>query len=119
MEKPYVHEIRTGKVKTLGTEGAQNPLERKWQTGMFKEKREGQVWLYKTGLTADKVADTKVHGGPEKALFAYPSIHYEYWQKTLDNSDIDIGGMGENLVVTGVNEFTSFKIGRASCRERE
>ncbi len=108
MEKPYVHEVRTGKVKTLGKEGAQNPLERKWETGMFKKRRDGKVWVYKTGLNKDEIADTKVHGGPEKALFAYPSAHYEYWQKTLDTSEIDIGGMGENLVVTGINEYTSF-----------
>ena len=108
MDKIYVEEVRTGKVKELGKAGAENPIDRKWTTAMFKEKREGKIWVSKTGLISDEVADTKAHGGPEKALFAYPSVHYEYWQRTLDNDDITNGGMGENLVMESANEFNTF-----------
>lgn len=108
MNKPFVKQIRTGKVKELGQAGAKDPMHRPWSTAMFKEVQEGKVWLYKTGLTADEVGDTKNHGGVEKALFAYPSEHYTYWQDTLPKAVMDIGGMGENIVLTNGNEFTTF-----------
>jgi len=108
LSKPFVEQIRTGKVKELGHAGAKDPMERAWTTGMFKEQQEGKVWLYETGLAADEIGDTKNHGGFEKALFAYPSTHYTYWQTTIPEASMDIGGMGENLVLTDVNEFTAF-----------
>lgn len=108
MDAPYVLEIRTGKVKQLGEAEAKRPMDRLWSTGMFKERREGKIWLAKTGLIEDEVADTKVHGGPEKALFAYPKIHYEYWTDHLEDIEIGAGAMGENLVIEGTDEFTTF-----------
>src|SRR5699024_7130763 len=108
MNTPFVEQLRTGKVKKLGDKHDQNPMERQWETGMFKNEREGQVWLTKTGLKEDEVADTKVHGGPEKALFAYPEAHYEYWREQLGKESMVAGGMGENLVIEGADEFTTF-----------
>src|SRR5690625_4764807 len=102
MSTPFVQQLRTGKVKRLGDEHAKDPMERSWETGMFKKERVGEIYLTKTGLQDDEVADTKVHGGPEKALFAYPVHHYEYWRTHLPVTEIDAGAMGENLVLTGV-----------------
>lgn len=107
MNQITVKQIRTGKVKELGEVDAKNPMERPWRSGMFKQEQEGKIWLYETGLAADEVADTRVHGGPEKALFAYPAIHYDYWQKTLPDTGIDIGAMGENMVIEGTDECTT------------
>lgn len=104
----YVRELRTGKVKKMGNKDAKDPMERKWESAIFKKERTEPIMLYKNGLEADEVADTKVHGGPEKALFAYPAQHYDYWQQELDTDEIDAGGMGENLVIEGVDEFTVF-----------
>ena len=106
MNEPFVVELRTGKVKQLGKEDAKNPMERKWETGMFKKIRTEEVWLTETGLQADEVADTKNHGGVEKALFAYPVKHYDYWQETNPKADMRAGGMGENLVMTEADEQT-------------
>lgn len=108
MGQPFVKQLRTGKVKEVGREDAKNPLDRRWQSAIFKSERKGPVMLYKTGLEADEVADTKVHGGPEKALFAYPAQHYLFWQQELETDEIDIGGMGENLVIEGADEYTTF-----------
>lgn len=108
MEAPFIKQLRTGKVKQFGNEHAKEPMERKWETGMFKKPQEGKVWLTRTGLKEDEVADTKVHGGPEKALFAYPEHHYPYWQEDLEIEKIGAGAMGENLVVVGVDEFSTF-----------
>lgn len=101
---PFVYKLFTGKVKRLGTLEAKDPMDREWETGMFKEEVKGKVWLTKTNLVGDEVADTKVHGGPEKALFAYPIAHYPYWKRHLDKESIDIGAFGENLAVKYMNE---------------
>lgn len=103
MNKIYIRQVRTGKVKHLGTEGAKNPMERPWKTGMFKMEQEGKVWLTKTGLEPDEIGDTVAHGGEEKALFAYPEMHYDYWQTEL-GLEIAAGAMGENLVTEGFDE---------------
>jgi len=108
MNLPFIKQLRTGKVKRLGNDEAKDPMERRWETGMFKEERKGKVWLTKTGLAEDEIADTKVHGGPEKALFAYPLHHYDYWQEDLQIDGINAGAMGENLVMTDADEFTTY-----------
>ncbi|MGM8214954.1 MOSC domain-containing protein [Bacillaceae bacterium W0354] len=116
MTKPYIYKLFTGKVKELGTKGAKDPMERPWKTGMFKSVVDEPVWLTKTGLQNDEVADKKNHGGPEKALFAYPKKHYSYWQEELKNDEINIGAMGENLSVIDMDESNvcigdTYKIG--------
>ena len=72
MGQPFVKQLRTGKVKEMGRE-IKKSTNCRWQSAIFKSERKGPVMLYKTGLEADEVADTKVHGGPEKALFRLPS----------------------------------------------
>ena len=46
-------------------------------TGIFKEPVEGQVRLRKFNLDGDKQADLTVHGGADKAIYAYPLEHYD------------------------------------------
>lgn len=106
MSKPTALKVLIGKVKELGMEGAKDPMDRPWKTGMFKEETTEPIWLTKTGLVGDEVADTKNHGGPEKALFVYPTVHYDYWKEDLGNDSIGIGAMGENIALIGGDEFT-------------
>src|SRR5690625_6128016 len=108
MNLPFIKQLRTRKVKQMGNEHAKDPMDRLWKSGIFKEPREGKIWLQKTGLEIDEIADKKVHGGPEKALFAYPSIHYSYWKQDLNIENIGIGAMGENIVIENTDEFTTF-----------
>lgn len=105
MMEPFVHKVFTGKVKKLGDPKAKDPMDREWETGIFKKPREEKIWLSETGLEGDEQGDKKNHGGPEKALFAYPIKHYKAWQEELE-IDIDIGGMGENLAVLEMDEFS-------------
>ncbi|MFC4559450.1 MOSC domain-containing protein [Virgibacillus kekensis] len=100
MTAPYVHKLFTGKVKVA------DPMNRSWKSGMFKEIVDGDQWLSKTGFTGDEVADKKNHGGPEKAVFAYPESHYSYWQEQLEIETIDAGGMGENLSLVHADEYS-------------
>lgn len=106
MRRPLAHKILTGKVKQLGDPKGKNPMDRPWQSGMFKTEVDERIWLGETGLQGDEVADTKNHGGPEKAVFAYPIKHYDYWQKDLQLDSIGVGAMGENLAVLDMDEFS-------------
>ncbi|WP_163970939.1 MOSC domain-containing protein [Oceanobacillus halotolerans] len=105
MNEPHVHKILTGNVKQVGDANATDRMEKPWESAIFKQKTDDFIWLKKTGLAGDDVADKKNHGGPEKAVFTYPIKHYTYWKKDL-NIDIGIGAMGENLAVLEMDEFS-------------
>jgi MOSC domain-containing protein YiiM len=49
-------------------------------TAIFKEPVEGTIPISKLNLDGDRQADLTVHGGPAKAVYAYPVEHYEYWR---------------------------------------
>ena len=63
------------------------------------------------GLLGDEQADLSIHGGLEKAIYAYPSEHYAFWQNArikagvspMDNS-LPCGSLGENLTLAGLLE---------------
>ena len=52
-------------------------------TGIFKEPVAGRILLWTLDLDGDQQADLSVHGGPSKAVYVYPSEHYEYWTHEL------------------------------------
>lgn len=87
-------------------------------TGIFKEPVEDRARLRRLNLDGDRQADLSVHGGPSKAVYAYPSEHYEYWREQLPGVDLPWGMFGENLTVEGlredrVNIGDRFRIGSA------
>jgi MOSC domain-containing protein YiiM len=57
------------------------------------------------GVAGDVQADTRVHGGPEKAVLAYSVRHYTTtWWSVIDASALRPGAFGENLAVEGLDE---------------
>jgi MOSC domain-containing protein YiiM len=85
-------------------------------TGIFKEPVKERIKLRRLNLDGDRQADLTVHGGPDKALYAYPAEHYEYWKKRLPNMKLPWGMFGENLTTEGlledqVNIGDKFRIG--------
>jgi MOSC domain-containing protein YiiM len=67
-------------------------------------------------LDGDEQADLTVHGGPDKAVYAYPIEHYEFWRKVYPDIEMPNGMFGENfttegLLEAGVNIGDVFKIG--------
>jgi MOSC domain-containing protein YiiM len=76
------------------------------QTAIFKEPVDGSVRISELNLVGDQQADLIVHGGSEKAVYAYPVEHYEYWRKELPEVPFSWGGFGENLTTEGLREGT-------------
>lgn len=78
-------------------------------TGIHKRPTPGPVEVRKLGLAGDEQADLTVHGGLEKAVYAYPSEHYAFWARqrleTLKRDEpLPPGSMGENLTLEGLLE---------------
>ncbi|MFN6465575.1 MAG: MOSC domain-containing protein [Nostoc sp. DedVER02] len=87
-------------------------------TGIFKEPVEGRVMMRSLNLDGDRQADLSVHGGKDKAVYAYPFEHYDYWRRKLPGIDLPWGMFGENLTTVGlleneVNIGDRFQIGSA------
>jgi MOSC domain-containing protein YiiM len=87
-------------------------------TGIFKNPIKQRVKLNKLNFEGDKQADLTVHGGIDKAVYAYPSEHYEFWKKEIKDFEYSWGTFGENLTTEGlleneVNIGDQFKIGSA------
>jgi MOSC domain-containing protein YiiM len=73
-------------------------------TSIFKSPVSGRVAVRNHNLDGDRQADLRVHGGPNKAVYAYSSEHYAYWTRQLPNTDLPFGNFGENLTITGLTE---------------
>ena len=41
------------------------------------------IQVKRIGLDGDEQSDFSVHGGLEKAIYAYPSEHYSFWNELL------------------------------------
>ena len=77
-------------------------------TAIFKQPVEGPIKVRKLNLDGDRQADLTVHGGADKAVYAYPSEHYEYWRKQLPGAPLPWGSFGENLTTEGLGEDALF-----------
>jgi MOSC domain-containing protein YiiM len=73
-------------------------------TGIFKKPVIGRVALRTLNLDGDQQADLSVHGGIHKAVYAYPSEHYEYWRRELPDTALPWGMFGENVTTEGLTE---------------
>lgn len=77
---------------------------RRVKTGIFKQPVPARVRVTALNLEGDEQADLTVHGGPSKAVYAYPSVHYEFWRKELPEMTLSWGMFGENLNTEGLLE---------------
>lgn len=77
-------------------------------SGIRKRPASGRVQVGPLGLAGDAQADLKVHGGETKAVYAYPTEHYPFWQTVRGQAkvvgDLTFGAMGENLSLQGLLE---------------
>jgi MOSC domain-containing protein YiiM len=87
-------------------------------TSIFKSPVRGPRLLRRMNLDGDLQSDLTVHGGKNKAVYAYPSEHYEYWRKELPGVELTWGNFGENFTTEGLMEENArigdeFRIGGA------
>jgi MOSC domain-containing protein YiiM len=71
-------------------------------TGIYKEPVEGPVAIRALNLEGDRQADLRVHGGAEKAVYAYSAEFYELWQRERPELEFAWGRFGENLTTQGL-----------------
>jgi len=88
------------------------------ETGIFKEAVEGRVAVRRLNIDGDRQADLTVHGGLDKAIYAYPTEHYAFWREQFPEMELPWGMFGENLSLEGLLEDTvhigdHFQVGSA------
>lgn len=84
------------------------------RSGIFKTPVAGRVRVKALNIDGDQQADLTVHGGPSKAIYAYPSEHYEFWRKQFPEVELPWGSFGENLDTAGIVE-KEINIGDRLC----
>jgi MOSC domain-containing protein YiiM len=71
-------------------------------TGIYKQPVAGCTPIRVVNLDGDRQADLRVHGGADKAVYAYPSEFYELWSRERPELDFGPGTFGENLTTEGL-----------------
>jgi len=109
--------LNVGKPKFVAVASASGELN-SVLTAIFKSPVLGRVSLRGYNLEGDRQADLTVHGGPNKAVYAYASEHYPYWREQLPGTELPYGMFGENLTTEGWDEENvqigdRFRIGTA------
>jgi len=90
--------VNVGRPRLLSWQG------QTFSTSIFKTLVSGRVMLRRTNLDGDRQADLSVHGGPDKAIYGYPSEHYDYWKNRLGRQELPWGSLGENFTTEGLLE---------------
>ena len=108
MNTPLLVSIQVGLPQSYGREGADDPMDRPWETGFFKQAVDGSRWLGRTNLAGDGQADLVNHGGEDKAVLCYAASHYPGWRAELDRPDLPHGAFGENFTIEGLTEETVY-----------
>ncbi len=97
--------VQTAKATGMMIEG------RRVMTAIRKTAANSTVAVAPLGLAGDEQANPDVHGGLSKAVYAYPSEHYEFWRKArsdkglgLIDDSLPFGSIGENLTLAGLLE---------------
>ena len=90
------------------------PREVRWNgksitTSIWKSQVGGPVRVGSLNIAGDRQSDLAVHGGADKAVYVYPSEHYDFWRRELPGVELPWGAFGENLTTAGLSE--EFRIG--------
>lgn len=81
---------------------------REVSTAIWKDPVDGPVPVAGVNLRGDDQADRRVHGGPDKAVYAYSVEDYRWWAK--QGVEVGPGTFGENLTTSGI-DLTESRIG--------
>ena len=72
------------------------------RTGLFKEPVAGPVSARRQGLEGDAIGDPSVHGGEDKAVYAYSTNDVDWWSAELGR-ELEEGFFGQNLTIEGMD----------------
>jgi MOSC domain-containing protein YiiM len=122
---PSVEETTIGRIVSVNVG---RPREVRWHgrsvtTAIWKDPVDDRQRVAGVNIDGDDQADRRVHGGPTKAIYAYATGDYTWWQDQLDQP-LDPGTFGENLTVTGIDPTTAvigerWRVGTATLRVTE
>lgn len=94
--------LQRARIRTVLIDGEAVP------TAIYKKPVASPVVVDSLGLQGDEHAEPKYHGGPQKAVYAYPAEHYDFWRRGRANAGVAAelahGDVGENLTLTGLLE---------------
>ena len=96
----------------VGTPSAAEWKGRTFSTGIGKSPVSGRVAVRGVNLAGDDQADRSVHGGPDKAVYAYSREDIDWWAETLGRPIVPGRHFGENLTTAGID------LGKAIIGER-
>lgn len=93
----------TGKVLSVnvGTVREFEYLDRHARSAIWKSPATGRIAARGVNLAGDDQADRKVHGGPDKAVYAYAVEDARWWEQQVGRS-LAYGEFGENLTTEGI-----------------
>lgn len=74
-------------------------------TGIFKQPKDGEIYLGPLGLEGDTIVNKKFHGGEDQAVYLYSAADYAWWANELGR-ELAPGAFGENLTITDFHDAT-------------
>lgn len=97
--------VNTGIAKPLNMGG------RRIMSGIGKSPVQGELSVVRVGIAGDEQVELSIHGGLDKAVYAYPLEHYGFWRQqrkihnvSLFDEVLPSGFVGENLTISGLLE---------------
>jgi MOSC domain-containing protein YiiM len=97
-----VASVNVGQPRQIGVRRGR-PL----MSAIVKDPVPGRVRAHGHSLDGDAQADLRVHGGADKAIYAYASEDIAWWAAQLGRDDLGPGWFGENLTLEGVDVTAS------------
>ncbi|MDA0164000.1 MOSC domain-containing protein [Solirubrobacter ginsenosidimutans] len=89
--------VNVGTPRQISTRRGQAML-----SAIVKEPVLGRVRVAGVNLAGDDQADRSVHGGPDKAVYAYAREDIDWWEE-ISGAELPNGVFGENLTTLGVD----------------
>jgi MOSC domain-containing protein YiiM len=93
----HVVSVNVGRPRQIGVRRGR-PI----MSAIGKEPVDGRVRVAGEAVEGDEQADRRVHGGPDKAVYAYAAEDAAWWEAELGRP-LAPGMFGENLTVEGVD----------------
>ncbi|HZO90396.1 MAG TPA: MOSC domain-containing protein [Chthonomonadaceae bacterium] len=99
VNEPRLLSVQVGRPRTMEWEG------QTWTSDIYKAPVSERLFLDRTNLNGDKQANTRHHGGPDKAVCCFSIEHYPFWREELGRGeDFTFGAFGENFTLAGMTE---------------